>query len=72
MELYLSQINTTLLFLDSFPILKALFIKLNTGIPSSAPVECLFGAGGGIMVSSSANPSDENVEKQLMLNVKKI
>jgi hypothetical protein len=71
MDRYLAHTNSTLLSLKNFPFMETMFMHYNTAIPSSAPVERLFSAGGGIMVPNRARLSDDNFEKQLILNVNK-
>ena len=60
LDLYLSDDYKQLESLNRFPAVKQLFLKYNTGIPSSAPVERLFSTGGQIMTSRRSRLSDEH------------
>lgn len=71
MELYLSDETKQLESLKKFPTVKAVFLKYNTPIPSSAPVERLFSTGGQILTPRRCRMSDEHFEMLLLLNSNK-
>lgn len=58
--------------LNSYPLVKQLFMKYNTTLPSSAPVERLFSYGGNVLTSSRSRMSDEHMEQVLLRYNRKV
>jgi len=55
--------------LNSYPLVKQLFMKFNTTLPFSAPVERLFSYGGNVLTSECtySRMSDDHMEQVLLL-----
>lgn len=51
--------------LDSFPIVKQVFLKFNTSIPSSAPIERLFSGAIQVLTPRHNHLEDKNFEMLL-------
>lgn len=60
---YLDDEDTSLESLRRYPILKNIFTKFNTPLPSSGPVERLFSFAGVVNSQRRQKLSDENFEK---------
>lgn len=58
--------------LNSYPLVKQLFMKYNTTLPSSAPIERLFSYGGNVLASSRSRMSDEHMEQVLLRYNRKV
>ena len=59
--------ENTVQSLANFPTVKQIFMKYNTTLPSSAPVERLFSLGGLILTPKRCRLSDEHFERLVLL-----
>ncbi|XP_045031322.1 uncharacterized protein LOC116924993 [Daphnia magna] len=71
LDLFLVDNDRSLSSLNKYPRIKDLFLRYNTGLPSSAPVERLFSAGPLVLTIRRNRLSDELFETLLILKVHK-
>ena len=67
LEAYLLDANTSLQPLDQHKVVRNVFLKYNTPIPSSAPVERLFSFAGMVDTPRRKCLTDTNFEKLVLL-----
>lgn len=66
---YLACISNKMDLLNSFPHIKKLALKLNTGLPASAACERLFSCAGLLFTPKRARIDSNNFENQLLLRL---
>jgi hypothetical protein len=66
-DLYLSDNSREIDSLHKFPLVRKVFEKYNTPLPSSVPVERPFSLGGQILTLRRNRLSDFNFERQALL-----
>lgn len=68
---YLGDSTTSLHILHKYRRLRSLFLKYNAGIPSSAPVECLFSFAGLILLPRRSTLKDRMFEMCTLMRANK-
>lgn len=71
LEGYLACASDSMDLLNSFPNIKKLSLKLNTGLPASAACERLFSSAGLLFTAKRARITAQNFENQLLLKLNK-
>ena len=69
LQRYLNDKCKELSMLDKYPTIKSLFIKYNTAIPSSAPVERLFSVASLVLTARRSRLSDTLLEHLILLKM---
>jgi len=69
LDLFLVDKDERLACLNKYPSVKNVFLRFNTAIPSSAPVERLFSAGTIILTARRNRLTDDLFETLLLLKV---
>ena len=69
---YLSDVDSTFAIFSSYELIKKVFIRYNTTLPSSAPVERLFSSAGLIETHRRNSLTDSIFEKLLLLKMNKL
>ena len=64
---YFNDKSHSLQSLEKYPIIKTLFMRYNTTIPSSAPVERLFSLAGITLTPKRSKLSDKTLEMLVLL-----
>ena len=66
---YLSSSVSSLIELTTHPILKSVFLELNTALPASAASERMFSVAGRVFAPNRTRMTDEHFEQQLLLRL---
>jgi hypothetical protein len=66
---YLSSSISSVSELKLQPIIRNVFLELNTALPASAPCERLFSVAGRVFAPCRTSMSDEHFEQQLLLRL---